>query len=132
MVQIVNAITLSGGSAYGLATADGVKKYLEEQKIGFPIGGGVVPIVPGAIIFDLGVGGAFDIRPDANCGYQAASHATSGPVEEGSIGAGEGSTVGKLPGGARAMKGGVGTASLTDGTLVVGAIVVVNASGSVV
>ena len=132
MVQIVNAITLSGGSAYGLATADGVKKYLEEQKIGFPIGGGVVPIVPGAIIFDLGVGGSFGIRPDANCGYQAAAHATSGPIEEGSVGAGAGATVGKSAGPGRAMKGGVGTASLTDGSLIVGAIVVVNASGSVV
>ena len=132
MVQIVNAIALSGGSAYGLATADGVKKYLEEQKIGFPIGGGVVPIVPGAIIFDLGVGGAFNIRPDANCGYQAAAHASAGPVEEGSVGAGAGATVGKFAGSGRAMKGGVGTASLTDGGLIVGAIIVVNASGSVV
>jgi L-aminopeptidase/D-esterase-like protein len=133
MVQIVNAVVLSGGSAYGLATADGVMKYLEEQKVGFAIGGGVVPIVPAAILFDLGVGGRFDIRPDAAAGYQAAARATTGAVEEGSVGAGAGATVGKMAGPGRAMKGGIGTASIaTSDGLIVGAIVAVNASGSVV
>jgi L-aminopeptidase/D-esterase-like protein len=132
-VQMVNAIVLSGGSAYGLDAAGGVMKYLEEQHVGFPIGGGVVPIVPAAILFDLGVGGHPEIRPDAACGYDAASRAAPGPVDEGSVGAGAGATVGKMFGAARAMKGGIGTAALTSaGGLIVGAIVAVNASGSIV
>jgi L-aminopeptidase/D-esterase-like protein len=132
MVQIVNAIVLSGGSAYGLDARQGVMTYLNEHKIGFPIGGGVVPIVPAAILFDLGVGGSFNIWPDASCGYQAASTATGGAVPEGSIGAGAGATVGKLAGAARAMKGGIGTSAIrgADG-LIVGAIVAVNAVGTV-
>lgn len=132
MVQIVNAVVLSGGSAYGLSVADGVMRYLEEQKQGFAIGGGVVPIVQAAILFDLGVGGAFGVRPDASCGYQAATTATNGPIAEGSIGAGAGATVGKMSGPGRAMKGGIGTAAFRVGDLIVGAIMAVNASGSVV
>jgi L-aminopeptidase/D-esterase-like protein len=132
MVQIVNAIVLSGGSAYGLDARGGVMKFLEEDNTGFAIGGGVVPIVPAAILFDLGVGGAFGVRPDAACGYQAASAATGGAIAEGSVGAGAGATVGKRAGASRAMKGGIGTASLTRNGLIVGAIVAVNAVGTVV
>ena len=133
LVNTVNAIVLSGGSAFGLEARTGVMKYLEEHKIGFQFGGAYVPIVPGAIIFDLNVGGAPSIRPGADCGYRAAAAAASGPVAEGSVGAGAGATVGKFGGAGRAMKGGVGTASLTfTGGLVVGAIVVVNAAGSVI
>ncbi len=132
-VSVVHAIVLTGGSAFGLATADGVMKYLESQKIGFPIAGGYVPIVPAAVLFDLPVGGHPEIRPGSDCGFAAASAATSGPVAEGSVGAGAGATVGKSMGAARAMKGGIGTASITmpDG-LIVGAIAAVNAVGSVV
>ena len=86
---------LSGGSAYGLATADGVMRYLEERRIGFPIGGGVVPIVPAAILFDLGGGGATP-RPDAASGYSAAKAATGDAVPQGNIGAGAGATMGKM------------------------------------
>lgn len=133
LVNTVNGIVLSGGSAFGLDSRTGVMKYLEENKIGFRFGGAYVPIVPGAIIFDLNVGGAPSIRPGADCGYRAATAAAAGPVAEGSVGAGAGATVGKFGGAGRAMKGGVGTASLTDtGGLIVGAIVVVNAAGSIV
>ena len=133
LVQTVNAIVLSGGSAYGLDARSGVMTFLEERHVGFRVAGGVVPIVPAAVLFDLGVGGAFGIRPDARCGYDAATAARDGAVAEGSVGAGAGATIGKLAGAARAMKGGIGTASLTgaDG-LVVGALVAVNAVGSVV
>lgn len=132
-VQQVHAIVLSGGSAYGLDTATGVMRYLEERNIGFPIAGGVVPIVPAAILFDLGVGNG-KIRPDASCGYAAAEAATTDAVAEGTIGAGTGATVGKLGGrGSKAMKGGIGSASieLRNG-LVVAALVAVNAVGNVV
>src|SRR5689334_3329266 len=130
MVDKVNAVVLSGGSAYGLESATGVMKYLEEHKNGWKVGAaGVVPIVPAAILFDLGFGGNPQIRPNADCGYRAASGANDGPVAEGNIGAGAGATVGKMAGG-RAMKGGIGTASfaLPNG-LVVGAIAAVNAAG---
>jgi L-aminopeptidase/D-esterase-like protein len=131
-VQQVHAIVLTGGSAYGLATASGVMKYLEERQIGFPIGGGVVPIVPAAVIFDLGIGD-FKVRPDDACGYAAAKSAKTSPVEEGNVGAGAGATVGKMAGRGRAMKGGLGSAhiALQDGT-VVAALVVVNAVGDVI
>ena len=131
-VQIVNAISLSGGSAYGLDVAQGVMRYLEEHNIGYRVGQGVVPIVPAAILMDLGFGGSFKIRPTHECGYAAATAATDGPVQEGSIGAGTGATVGKGAQG-RSMKGGLGSASITlpDG-LVVAAIVAVNAVGDVI
>jgi L-aminopeptidase/D-esterase-like protein len=131
-VQQVHAIVLSGGSAFGLDTATGVMRYLEERGIGFPTGVARVPIVPAAILFDLGVGGRPDVRPDAQCGYLAAKAATDGPVAEGNVGAGAGATVGKLAGGDRAMKAGIGTASLTlpDG-LTVAALVAVNAVGDI-
>jgi L-aminopeptidase/D-esterase-like protein len=132
-VAIVNAIVLAGGSAYGLDAAGGVMKYLEEQRLGYAVGSNVVPIVPAAILFDLNVGDHPDVRPDATCGYRAASIASSGAVEEGSVGAGAGATVGKLAGPGRAMKGGVGSSALHgSGGLIVGAIVAVNAVGSVV
>jgi L-aminopeptidase/D-esterase-like protein len=131
-VEKVHAIVLSGGSAYGLDTASGVMRYLEENNIGFSIAGGVVPIVPGAILFDLGVGD-FKIRPDAACGYAASKAASNGPVEEGNVGAGAGATIGKMAGRERAMKGGLGSvhAEFPDG-LVVAALVAVNAMGDVI
>ena len=131
-VQQVQAILLSGGSAYGLEAATGVMRYLEERKIGFKLRAGVVPIVPAAILMDLGVGD-FTIRPDAEAGYQAALAAASGPTAEGNVGAGAGATVGKMFGPTFAMKGGLGTAShRVPGTdVVVGAIVAVNAVGDI-
>jgi len=133
-VQRVHAVFLSGGSAFGLETAGGVSRYLEEQGIGYEVGAARVPIVSGAILFDLSVGD-WTIRPDAECGYQASVSAMSarGPVAEGSVGAGAGATVGKLLGMDRAMKGGIGTASirLSNG-LVVAAIVAVNAVGDII
>jgi L-aminopeptidase/D-esterase-like protein len=132
-VERVNAIVLSGGSAFGLDAATGVMRYLEERGIGYPTGVIPVPIVPAAILFDLGVGGDPKIRPTADCGYRAATGATDGPVAEGNVGAGAGATIGKIGGPGRAMKGGIGTASFTtaDGT-VVAALVAVNAVGDVI
>ena len=136
LVQQVHAVFLSGGSAFGLDVATGVRKYLHERHVGFETRVAKVPIVPGAIIFDLGVGNRPDIWPNADCGYRAASSATSGPVNEGNIGAGSGATVGKSGGGGGPMKGGLGTASITvranSAELVVGAIVAVNAVGDVI
>lgn len=132
MVPMVHAIVLAGGSAFGLDAASGVMRWLEEHDIGFDVRVAKVPIVPAAILFDLGVGNA-KIRPTADCGYRAAAAATIGPVAEGDVGAGAGATVGKLLGAGRAMKGGIGTASITlpDG-LVVSALVAVNAVGDVI
>jgi L-aminopeptidase/D-esterase-like protein len=135
LVQQVHAVFLSGGSAFGLDVATGVRKFLFERKIGFETRVAKVPIVPGAILFDLGVGDRPDIWPTADCGYRAAADASSGPVAEGNVGAGAGATIGKMGGGG-AMKGGLGTASLAvpagTETLIVGAIVAVNAVGDVV
>src|SRR6185295_5870547 len=83
-VSVVHAVLLTGGSAFGLDARAGVMKYLEEQKVGFPFGGAHVPIVTGAVLFDLLVGGRPDVRPDARCGYDAAQHAHTGLIEEGS------------------------------------------------
>jgi len=134
-VQQVHAVVLSGGSAFGLDTATGVMRFLEERNIGFDARVARVPIVPAAILFDLGVGDA-KIRPDAEAGYKAAKAATSNAPAEGNVGAGAGATVGKLFGMDRAMKGGIGGASirLSDGksSLTVGAIVAVNAVGDVI
>jgi L-aminopeptidase/D-esterase-like protein len=131
-VSVVHAVLLTGGSAFGLDARGGVMKYLEEQKIGFAFGGAYVPIVPAAVLFDLRVGGRPEIRPDAQCGYEAARRASAGAVEEGSVGAGAGATVGKTGDPARPMKGGVGTAALHGpGGLIVGALVAVNAAGTV-
>ncbi|WP_019506148.1 P1 family peptidase [Pleurocapsa sp. PCC 7319] len=133
VVQEVHGISLAGGSAFGLDAASGVVRYLEERESGFPVGELRIPIVPAAILFDLQVGDRPEIRPDSNCGYQAALAATSEKVLEGNVGAGAGATVGKLLGNERAMKSGVGTYSvtLTNG-ITVGAIVVVNAVGSAI
>jgi L-aminopeptidase/D-esterase-like protein len=132
-VQQVQAVILSGGSAYGLDTATGVMRYLEGKGKGYQIAGGVVPIVPAAILFDLGVGD-FKIRPNADSGYQACMDATSKPVPQGNVGAGAGATIGKMFGPQFAMKAGIGSASIRVGDtgLVVGAIVAVNAVGDIV
>lgn len=133
MVQQVHAVVLSGGSAYGLDTAGGVMRFLESRGRGFDARVARVPIVPAAILFDLGVGSDPKVRPTADCGYRAAASASNGPVAEGDVGAGAGATVGKIAGLGRAMKAGVGSASLRlpDG-LVVAALVVVNAVGDVI
>jgi L-aminopeptidase/D-esterase-like protein len=111
-VEKAHAIVLSGGSAFGLDAASGTMRWLEEKGIGFDTGVAKVPIVPAAILFDLGVGDA-KVRPTADCGYKAAAAATDGPVAEGNVGAGAGATIGKLGGPGRAMKGGLGSAAIT-------------------
>ena len=134
LVDKVNAIVLSGGSAFGLDAAQGVVRYLEERKIGWDVGAaGVVPIVPSAILFDLGFGGDPKIRPTADCGYKAALAANDGPVQEGNVGAGAGATLGKVAGRDRSMKGGIGSAAIRlPNGLTVGVIVAVNAVGDVI
>lgn len=127
----VDAIVLTGGSAYGLAAADGVMRWLEQRGRGFAVGAGVVPIVPAVVVFDLLPLGRFDARPGPAMGA-AACDAAGAAVEEGSVGAGTGATVGKALGLAGAMKGGVGTWSTRAGGVVVGALAVVNAFGDVV
>ena len=134
LVDKVNAIVLSGGSAYGLDAAQGVVRYLEERKIGWNVGAaGVVPIVPAAILFDLGFGGDPKIRPTADCGYRAAQAASAGAVAQGNVGAGAGATLGKVAGRDRSMKGGVGSAAIKlPNGLVVAALAAVNAVGDVI
>jgi L-aminopeptidase/D-esterase-like protein len=130
-VQRVNAILLSGGSAYGLNAAAGVMQYLEEHGEGYRVGPHVVPIVPAAILFDLNVGDG-KIRPDHKSGYAACEAASAAHVLQGNVGAGAGATVGKFFGLKNAMKAGLGTASLQVGPdLTVGALVAVNAIGDV-
>lgn len=132
LVDRVHAVLLSGGSAFGLAAATGVMRFLEERGCGFECGVARVPIVPAAVLFDLTIGQA-DVRPDVEAGYQACLAANAGPVEEGCVGAGTGATVGKLLGPWLATKSGIGTASQRiGGRIVVGAIVAVNAFGDVV
>ena len=132
LVERVHAIVLSGGSAYGLDAASGVMRYLEERGIGFQIGPAMVPIVPAAVLFDLGLV-THRVRPGPEEGYRACEDASSDGVAEGSVGAGTGATVGKVLGMDRAVKGGLGSACLDLGDgLLVGAIVAVNAVGSVV
>ena len=132
-VQQVHAIVLSGGSAFGLDSATGVVRYLDERGIGYETRVARVPIVPAAILFDLGIGDSPQVRPGADCGYRAAKSATAGPVAEGNVGAGAGATVGKLGGGGRAMKAGVGSASIRlPSGLVVSALVAVNAVGDII
>jgi L-aminopeptidase/D-esterase-like protein len=133
LVQQVHAIVLSGGSAFGLDAASGVMRYLEERGIGYRTATGPVPIVPAASLIDLWFGGDASIRPDADCGYRAARAATTGAVAEGNVGAGAGASVGKLAGTARAMKAGIGSASMAlPNGLVVAALVAVNAVGDVI
>src|SRR6266581_4581087 len=131
-VQKVHAVVLSGGSAFGLEAASGTVRWLEEKGIGFDVYVAKVPIVPAAILFDLGVGDP-KVRPTAECGYKAAASATDGPVAEGNVGAGAGATIGKLAGPGRAMKAGLGSAALTlSNGLTVAALVAVNAIGDVI
>ncbi len=131
LVSKAHAVLLTGGSAFGLDAAGGVVQYLEEQAIGFPAGPVRVPIVPAAVIFDLGVGDA-KVRPDREMGYQACLNATDEPVAMGAVGAGTGATVGKAPG-VTSSPGGVGSACKhLDSGLIVAAVVVVNALGNVV
>jgi L-aminopeptidase/D-esterase-like protein len=133
MVQQVHAIVLAGGSAFGLDSASGAVKYLEEKGIGFDVRIAKVPIVPAAILFDLGFGGKPDVRPGPDCGYRAAAAATADPVHEGNVGAGAGATVGKMGGPGRSTKAGVGSSAIVmqDG-LVVAALVAVNAVGDII
>jgi L-aminopeptidase/D-esterase-like protein len=131
LVEEVHAVLLAGGSAFGLAAADGVMRFLEEREVGFETGVVRVPIVPAAVLFDLGVGDA-SARPDAAAGYAACEAAAAGEVEEGSVGAGTGATVAKIRGLSHAMKGGVGTASVEHGGVIVAALLVVNALGEIV
>ena len=133
MVDKVNAVVLSGGSAFGLDAATGTVKWLEEHNIGWDVRIAKVPIVPAAILFDLPVGGNPKIRPTADCGYRAAAAASNAPVTEGTIGAGAGATVGKSGGPGRSMKAGLGSYSITlPNGLSVGAIVAVNAVGDII
>ena len=132
LVDRVHAVLLSGGSAFGLDAATGVMRFLEERGVGFPTPAGPVPIVVGAVLYDLFIGRA-DVRPDAEAGYDACRAARSGRFAQGSVGAGTGATVGKALGPTRAVKGGIGSAAeaLPGGT-VVAALVAVNCFGEVV
>lgn len=129
----VDAIMFTGGSAYGLDAASGVMRWMEERGRGHPVGQGVVPIVPAAVVFDLVPLGRFDARPTPEMAYAAADAATSQDIAEGSVGAGTGTTVGKVAGPAWCMKGGFGCTIRTTASndLAVGAMVVVNAFGDV-
>ncbi len=130
-VDKVNAVMLSGGSAFGLASADGAVRFLEEKGFGYQAGRSKVPIVSAAILMDLGIGDA-SIRPTAESGYKACQAAVNAAPEQGSVGAGAGATIGKMLGPGRAMKGGFGTASMQHPSgIVVGAAVAVNAVGDI-
>jgi L-aminopeptidase/D-esterase-like protein len=127
----VHGILLAGGSAFGLEAASGVRRYLEHQGVGFDTGAAKVPIVPAAILYDLGIGKA-DVRPTVAMGEAAAAAATADAVQEGSVGAGTGATVGKILGMRQAMKSGVGTFTVTlPGGVMVSSLAVVNAFGDV-
>ncbi|HVW84339.1 MAG TPA: P1 family peptidase [Bryobacteraceae bacterium] len=128
----VHAIVLAGGSAFGIEASSGVRRVLEKRGIGFNTGVAYVPIVPGAILYDLSIGRA-DVRPGREMGEKATLAANDGPVPEGNVGAGTGATVGKIFGMKNAMKSGIGSASLTLGSgVLVAALVVVNALGDVI
>src|SRR5258708_30039846 len=118
MIERIHAVVLAGGSAFGLESASGVRRFLEHRGVGFPTGAAVVPIVPCAILYDLGIGKA-NVRPTREMGETAAAAATADSVKEGNIGAGTGATVGKLVGGMRqAMKSGIGSATVSlEGSL---------------
>ncbi len=132
LVTKVHAIILTGGSAFGLDSVSGVRRYLEEKHVGFNSGYGLVPIVAGAVIFDLGLNPARKY-PDAGSGYQACLNASSRPVDEGCVGAGTGATVGKLYRLPRAMKGGLGSCCIRGAKgLKVGALAVANPFGDVI
>src|SRR5512136_225296 len=132
LVSKVHGIVLAGGSAFGLDAATGAMRYLEEKGYGFDTRIVKVPIVPAAILFDLGIGKS-DVRPDAAMGYLACQNASSDPPAEGNVGAGTGATVGKILGPSQCMKSGIGTASMEIGAgVIVGAIAAVNAFGDVI
>jgi L-aminopeptidase/D-esterase-like protein len=131
LVDRVHGILLAGGSAWGLDAATGVVQWLEEQGVGYPAGPVRLPLVPGAVLFDLLVGDA-TIRPDAAAGYRACELASTKAPEEGNVGAGAGAVVGKIFGIERAMKGGIGTASVTVDDITVGALIACNALGDVI
>jgi L-aminopeptidase/D-esterase-like protein len=131
LVDKVHAVLLAGGSAWGLDAASGVMRWLEDQGIGLQVGPGRIPIVPAAVLFDLYLGDT-RIRPDANAGYAACEAASANAPEQGCVGAGTGAVVGKIFGAERAMKGGIGTASVTANGVTVGALVACNALGDVV
>jgi L-aminopeptidase/D-esterase-like protein len=131
LVEHVHALLLTGGSAFGLDAASGVVRWLEERGHGLGVGPAVVPIVPAAVLFDLWIGD-HRIRPDAAAGYAACEAASHAPPAQGSVGAGAGASAGKLFGIDRAMKGGIGTASMKVGSVTVGALVAVNPTGDVI
>ena len=131
MIQKVHAVVLSGGSAFGLESTCGVSKYLEEQNIGFDVGVAKVPIVTGAVLFDLAVGNP-KCRPNIEMGYEACKNANDKELKQGNYGAGCGATIGKIKGPNFAMKGGIGSYSIKlDNGLVVSALIAVNAFGDV-
>ena len=130
-LEQVHALLLTGGSAFGLAAADGVMRWLDERGFGVTVGPARVPIVPAAVLFDLWLGDA-RIRPDAAAGYAACEAASAQPPAQGNFGAGAGASVGKLFGIANAMKGGIGSAAVRVGRITVAALVAVNAIGDVV
>jgi L-aminopeptidase/D-esterase-like protein len=130
LVDRLDAVVLTGGSAFGLASCDGVVRWCEERGAGFPTPAGPVPIVVGAVLFDLAVGDS-SVRPGADAGYAACLAARSGAIELGAVGAGAGATVAKWRGRGQARPGGVGSASRRDGDVVVGALFAVNAFGDV-
>lgn len=131
LVEQVHAIMLAGGSAWGLEAATGAVRWLEEHGVGLDVGVGRLPLVPAAVLFDLHVGD-MKVRPDAAAGYTACAAATHEPPAEGNVGAGAGAVVGKMFGLQHAMKGGVGTASVTVAGVTVGALIACNAVGDVV
>src|SRR5674476_1390007 len=130
LVGRLQQVGLASGSAWGLDAASGVMRWLEANNIGFQVGFGLVPIVPAAVLFDLPVGDA-RIRPDAQAGYQACLAASRSAPAEGNVGAGAGALVGKIFGLERAMRGGIGSASITVDGITVGAIIACNAAGDV-
>jgi len=131
LVQEAQAVLLAGGSAFGLDAATGVMEYLAQRGLGFNSGVRPVPIVPAAVLFDLDVGSS-EAYPNKDMGHKACLNAKAGELDIGSIGAGVGATVGKVLGIEHAMKGGIGSASIQIGELIVGAIVAVNALGDIV
>lgn len=131
MIEKVHAILLSGGSAYGLDAASGIMEYLEERSIGFDVGLTKVPIVSGAVLFDLNIGN-YKVRPDKAMGFTACINAEKGIFSEGNSGAGMGATIGKILGPKFAMKGGLGAYAVQTGDLKVGAVVAVNCLGDVI
>ena len=130
LVEKVHAVFLTGGSAFGLDVGGGIMKFLEEKNVGFDVGVGVVPIVPGAVLFDLAVGDS-KVRPDFKMGYTAAKNAREKDENMGNLGAGCGASVGKILGNNFAMKSGIGQSSVKVGELIVSSIVALNALGDI-